>query len=206
MLAVEYNDEPLTPDHGFPVRVLVPGWVGARSVKWIENIIISDKQCDMKSYTKSYRLNKGFTQEMRDLPVNSSIQWPQHGDQISIEKDGILTISGEAHSGDGKPIIRVDVSVDGGKTWNEGKLLNQPHNLAKKKWSWTKWECQVDVSELQKEVGNREEGAQLELVCRAMDLSHNRQPETCKADLTFNPKGYSANPYHRIRVNVTFEQ
>ena len=200
MLAVEYNDEPLTPDHGFPVRVLVPGWVGARSVKWIENIIISDKQCDMKSYTKSYRLNKGFTQEMRDLPVNSSIQWPENGAHVVLKKDEILKICGEAHSGDGKSIIRVDVSVDGGQTWNEGKLLDQPNNLAKKKWSWTKWECKVDVSDLVSD-----DTVELHVVCRAMDLSHNRQPETCEADLTFNPKGYAANPYHRIRVFLEFE-
>merc|ERR1719295_2009697 len=130
----------------------------------------------MKSYTKSYRLNKGFTQEMRDLPVNSSIQYPLDGARVVIGKDGMLIIKGEAHGGDGKPIIRVDVSADGGKTWNEGKLLDQPTNLSKRKWSWTKWECNVDVSELKRRMSDGDDEMELDVVCRAMDLSHNRQP------------------------------
>lgn len=57
MIALEHNDRPLTWDHGYPARVVVPGWVGARSVKWIANIIISDRPCDYRSFTESYRVN-----------------------------------------------------------------------------------------------------------------------------------------------------
>eukprot|EP01083_Nonionella_stella_P307341 1079787_1 len=198
MFAFEYNDEPLTRDRGYPVRMIVPGWVGARSVKWIEEIIISDKECDLGSYTKSYRMTKDMTREIRGLPVNSAIHSPQCGEHIEVDGENkMLYIAGEAHSGDGNAIVRVDVSVDGGDTWHEATLLTV-QELHKNNWGWTKWECEVDVAGYVSQ-GNTE----LELVCRAVDLNYNRQPESSKADLTFNPKGYGANPYHRIKINIS---
>ena len=197
---IEHNDEPLTLDHGFPLRVLVPGWVGSRSVKWLNEIILSYNETDLKSYTKSYRMTKDMKHEIRDLPVNSSILFPIDNDTIDLKNnndDDIFIIKGEAHSGDGRGIVRVDISIDDGKTWNEAIIENDDRNQQnyQKQFHWFKWHYKIkknDINHLNK----------LNIKCRAFDSSHNRQPESCQTDLLFNPKGYCANNYHSISVNL----
>jgi len=196
IIAYQQNGKELTKDHGFPARIVVPGWVGSRHVKWIEQIIIGDKPCNHRSFTTMYRMTKDNEFEIRAIPVNSAILEPQDNTVIPLNTKTIH-VGGEAHSGDGNGIIRVDVSIDGGKTWHAAKIQKKKQQF-KQEWSWVKWTADIEIDKQLVEANERK----LEILCRAYDTSHNRQNESSKDDLTYNPKGYLANCYHKVSVQL----
>ena len=202
MLAYEMNGDELPPDHGYPLRLIVPGYVGVRNAKYIKSLRFSAQE--VEGPWQSGMAYKGFSPNRTDvgdldlrrvasvqeLPVNSSIIYPTEGSNISSDES--VTIRGWAWSGGGRGIVRVDVSIDGGDTWQEATLTEgseQPDNQA---WAWTFWECEVD-SDLVK-------GDQLEIVCKAIDASYNTQPESLVA--TWNLRGLVNNTWGRKSIIV----
>lgn len=136
ILAYEMNDVPLPPDHGYPVRLLIPGFVGGRCVKWLHRIWVSEKANDSYYHIWDNRVLPGFIRDMdsefaetmfrhpstacNEQNLNSIIVKPEHGEAIRLSgSDSNLNyrISGIAYDGGGHEVQRVEVSLDGGITW-----------------------------------------------------------------------------------------
>jgi sulfite oxidase len=179
LLAYEMNGEPLPPHHGFPVRVLVPGYIGARSVKWLASIVLQDEPSSNYYQARTYKLFPPHVQaESADetqgqmlgaLPLNSVKFRPGEGELLQA---GPVCIQGYAVAGEGRQIERVEVSSDGGATWTTAALLEQPQS-----WTWCFWEVTVTLGP----------GAH-QLIVRALDSAGCVQPEDVRQ--VWNYKGY----------------
>lgn len=201
LLAFKMNGEELPLDHGYPVRVLAPGIVGARCVKWVSKIQASKEeskshwqQNDYKAFSPSVNWeNVDFKSApaIQAYPVQSAICEPVEGTVIGHGEEEI-TIKGYAWSGNGQGIIRVDVSCDGGNNWLVADLIQEKPDRYNRSWAWTIWEVRVPVSKLP--AGN------VELVAKAVDSSYNTQPDTVAP--IWNLRGVINNAWHRVHVVV----
>ncbi|XP_022538148.2 sulfite oxidase, mitochondrial [Astyanax mexicanus] len=207
LLAYEMNGEDLPQDHGYPVRVVVPGVVGARNVKWLGKIVVSEEESQSHWQQNDY---KGFSPSIdwdtvdyksapaiQELPVQSAITQPAEGAVVDRDMEEV-TVKGYAWSGGGREVVRVDVSLDGGKTWHVAELQSgkkgqqpAPPPPPGRAWAWKLWEITIPLPE----------GAQeLELVCKAVDSSYNSQPDSMAP--IWNLRGVLSNAWHRVKVNV----
>lgn len=191
LLAYEMNGEPLPPAHGFPLRVIVPGWEGAYSVKWLNHITASDRDHPGPFVSASYRVprrlvppgtvvNPADTVPIRGLVVKSIVTSP--ADAAVLMPGRATTISGFAWSGE-YAIRTVEVSIDGGRSWATARL-GEDHAA----YAWR----QFTLPWRPDEPGSRV------LMSRATDVRGRRQPLV--AD--WNPGGYLFNAVDRVRVNV----
>jgi DMSO/TMAO reductase YedYZ molybdopterin-dependent catalytic subunit len=148
LLAYEMNGETLPPDHGFPLRLLVPGWIGIASIKWLGRLEVSDAPVETPWNTRWY---PGLTVQ----PVKSAFELPWDA-QVRC-----TTLSGRSWSGHA-PIRKVDVSTDGGGSWRRARLRgpNLPH-------AWARWELPWTPPP-----------GRHELLARATDRSGLTQPAT----------------------------
>lgn len=203
VLAYEMNGRELPRDHGYPLRAVVPGVVGARNVKWLSKVILSPEESKAFWQTSDY---KGFSPSVtwetvdyasapaiQELPVQSAILLPKAGSTVD-PLDSKITVKGYAWSGGGKGIVRVDVSIDGGKTWHVANL-QRPEQERGKEWGWTQWQAKVPV-----EAESMDKG-KLDIVCKAVDTSYNTQPDT--VDHIWNFRGVLCNAWHHVNVDVT---
>ncbi|CAH2002488.1 unnamed protein product [Acanthoscelides obtectus] len=203
LLAYEMNGAPLPRDHGYPVRVIVPGVVGARNVKWLAKIVISEhestshwQQNDYKGFSPCTDWEDAdFTKSpaIQELPVTSAICKPYDGDTIDVV-DGKILIKGYAWSGGGQKIVRVDVSADGGKTWHVANVDAQDSSEPPRHWSWTLWSANIPVDNKSKTVGFAD------IMVKAVDSCYNTQPENFEH--IWNIRGVLGNAYHKIKVNL----
>jgi sulfite oxidase len=190
LVAYAMNGEALTPEHGFPLRMIVPGYIGARSVKWLTEINISDQPSDNYFQQNDYKLLPLGTHPdeadwsvgimLGELPVNSAILVPNDGARL---KRGGTLVQGYAVVGGGRSIGRVDLSADGGRTWRKAGL--DQHGP----WSWALWRAPLALSP-----------GRAELVVRAWDSAAQTQPE--HLETVWNLKGYMNNAWHRVSVEV----
>ncbi|OQU96702.1 Cytochrome b5-like Heme/Steroid binding domain-containing protein [Cladophialophora immunda] len=209
MLAYEMNGKTLPPDHGYPLRVLVPGNTAARSVKWIEKIILAEEESHSQWQRRDYKCF-GPNQSAKDVdwstapaiqetPVQSAItsirdisRSSRHG-RRSLQAYGLdedaVQVKGYAFSGGGREIVRVDVSADGGKTWQQARLLPD-ESKGHKAWSWKQWEFVVP---------KRLAGKQFAV--KAVDETYNSQPESYEAQ--FNFRGNLTTAWHKIDYSRT---
>lgn len=135
LLAFEMNGEPIPRDHGFPLRVIVPGSVGARNVKWLRTIMLTDNESTSHWQKSDYKVlppgvdlsnvtHQHFmmAKPIHELPVISAICVP--GDRSEIDSDAeSIAIKGYAYAGGGRQITRVDISTDGGQSWIQADLI-----------------------------------------------------------------------------------
>lgn len=197
LLAYEMNGEDLPRDHGFPLRVIVPGVVGARNVKWLARITVGPEESQSHWQQRDY---KGFSPSVtwdtvdfskapaiQEMPVQSAITEPSPNTSVT---PGELIVKGYAWSGGGKNIIRVDVSLDGGKTWQEAELTGEKQ-LPGQAWAWKLWQLKTSVPTGAKE---------LNIVCKTVDKNYNQQADTVAP--TWNILGVLNNAWHRVRVHV----
>lgn len=134
MLAHKMNGQPLTPDHGKPLRAVIPGQIGGRSVKWIKRLIVTAEPSDnwyhiydnrvlptMIDPDESAKNPKWWMDEryaIYDLSPNAAIAFPAHEEKLSIASaPETYNVRGYAYSGGGRRVTRCEVSVDKGKTW-----------------------------------------------------------------------------------------
>ncbi len=191
LLAWAMNGEPLPRLHGGPARIVVPGYIGARSVKWVDRVTVRERPSDNHYQQVAYRLRpadagsaagtRGAGVSLGVLPVTSAVLVP--ADHATVPT-GPLAVSGYAFSGGGREIARVEVSVDGGEHWTQAELDQQAGP-----WSWTLWRADVDVR-----MGT------VEVVARAWDESASTQPQTPAQ--VWNDKGYMNNSWPRVRLTV----
>ncbi len=191
LLAFAMNGEALAQEHGFPLRVVVPGYAGARSPKWLSAITVQDRPSDNHMQQRDYKLvpadvtqdtvdwERGIT--IYEMPLNSAICEPAPRAEL---KAGPTTVRGYAIA-TARDVVRVDVSIDGGRSWSQAELEHDAHAP----WSWTFWTA---VLELPK--GDHE------LVVRAWDSAGQTQPS--RPDDTWNFKGYLSAAWHRVHVSV----
>lgn len=199
ILAFEMNGEEIPRDHGYPVRAVVPGTVGARNVKWLTRVAASEKeyggfwqQRDYKGFSPSIDWNNvDFSKApaIQELPVQSLICSPQEGSSVDAESDEIH-ISGIAWSGGGRGIVRVDVSADGGKTWHVAELGDGKEQRRGRAWAWTLWEATLPAPSK----------GDTELVCKAVDTSYNVQPDS--SGPIWNLRGCLSNAWHRVHIHT----
>jgi DMSO/TMAO reductase YedYZ molybdopterin-dependent catalytic subunit len=135
LLAYEMNGEALPVMHGYPLRLLVPGWYGMNSIKWLVGIKAIDHTFDGFYQTERYMVMNGpgaktFYTYLNEMRVKSIITNPTPGEIVSL---GTYRVAGAAWSGE-KEIVRVEISTDGGQTWQEAKLSPRTN------YSWYRWE------------------------------------------------------------------
>lgn len=206
LLATHMNGEPLPPDHGAPVRLLIPGVVGCRSVKWLNKIVLRNDAGD-SPWTQYFYKHKG--KPILHWPIQSMITLVQglpaselHVDtapaarrEVAVKEDG-LHIAGFAYVGGGRSVVRVEVSADGGVSWQDAALCDNEMRPSGKQWAWTLWKATVAVPQC---TGN---GSTVSLCCRAWDSEMQTQPLTPSHALANTPSGYLFNPIHRVSATV----
>ena len=203
LLAYEMNGEPLPPDHGFPLRVLVPGTVAARSVKWVKKVVVSEDEStsqwqrrDYKCFGPNVKGNPEWDEApaIQEMPVQSAITGlrevsrESQNDRILLQGLGTegswVIVEGYAWSGGGRKITRVDVSADDGKSWHQAEL--QPdESLGSKAWSWKRWRWVIPRTQ-----------AGSCFVVKAADEAGNSQPK--EYEPYWNFRGHLTNSWHRV--------
>ena len=176
LLALEMNGVPLPPDHGFPLRAVVPGWVGSASIKWLGRIEVSTEKLWTRNNTTSYVLigedyppegdALGQVARIQSIKSALALPWP------ATMSAGPQRILGYAHSARA-PIAEVHWSVDDGQTWHAARVLEP-----RMRFSWARFEIDWEA----------QAGAHT-ITTRATDAEGNTQPDT----LPFNEKGYLFN-------------
>ena len=194
LLAWAMNGEPLPAAHRAPVRIVVPGYIGARSVKWVRRIRVLGHPSDNYFQAVAYRLPSAHADTcgaepdsgvaLEAVALNSDILSPDDGACLPA---GPVTVSGYALAADAREIARVEVSTDDGRTWRQARLENE-----RSRWAWCHWRLTVDVPP-----------GQVRIVARAWDSLGRTQPES--AEQLWNPKGYMNNSCPRVHITAASE-
>lgn len=187
VLAYEVNGQPLPPQHGYPLRLVVPGWYGMANVKWLASIELVGEPFSGFQQAAGYRWRTDETDPGRPLTrmlpralmVPPGI--PEFMTRHRTLETGSVVLEGRAWSGIA-PVERVEVSVDGGRTWGDARLGEAPSRWAWRSW-WFEWEA---------------EPGECELRCRAADGAGNVQPD----EPQWNVGGYANNATQRVPVTV----
>ena len=189
LIAFAMNGAPLTPLHGAPLRVVAPGYPGSAWQKWLREIVVLDREHDGAKMTGlDYRMPRtplrpgedhaGVAFDViTDMPVKSLITAPLEG----FSAPGPIALRGFAWSGH-IPLARVDVSADGGESWQPAQL--EPATEA---WAWRRFTAWLSAPP-----------GPVEVLARATDAAGNAQP----MQPVWNPRGYLNNAVHRVRGEV----
>jgi len=189
LIAFEQNGQPIHPMNGAPLRLVVPGWPGSCSQKWLNRIYLRDVVHDGAKMTgKAYRtpnrpVEPGEKVDKKDfviihaMPVKSLITSPQTG---STTSNGVVEINGHAWSGD-DAVAAVDVSIDFGATWMKADLAT-----AANPYAWQNFKAKIKLPKK----------GYYEVWARATSTTGVAQPHA----IAWNPKGYLNNTMHRIAV------
>jgi DMSO/TMAO reductase YedYZ molybdopterin-dependent catalytic subunit len=186
LLVWAMNGAPLLPQHGFPLRLIVPGWYGMASVKWLARIEAIEAPFDGQQQAVSYHTKQQPDERgvpcthMRVKSLMAPPGIPDFYDRRRTLDAGRVRIAGRAWSGNGVAVTRVEFAVDG--AWRDAQLEDP-----QQKWSWQRWEADWDA-----------EPGEHELACRATDAAGNVQPQEPVWDMT----GFCNNSVQRARVTV----
>jgi sulfite oxidase len=189
LVATHMNGAPLTKHHGFPARALVPGWVGAASCKWLTEIKILESEFAGNFMNPGYRfpnqpvkpgdaVKPEDTHPLTALNVKSVISGPLDGASL---KPGKIVVHGAAWAGEAD-IVKVEVSIDGGASWNAAVLGHDQAHYAWRLWTY-EWKAK--------------EG-DYGILSRATDSQGRTQPSTP----VWNPSGYLYNAIDQVKVHV----
>ncbi|TIC99277.1 Nitrate reductase [NADH] [Colletotrichum higginsianum] len=218
ILAYEMNDVPLPPDHGYPVRVIIPGYVGGRNVKWLKRVWISEQENDSHYHVWDNRVLPSFITDMdsafaeamfrhpstacNEQNLNSVIVRPEQGERISLVDAGggggggggghkTYRIRGYAYDGGGHEVQRVEVSLDGGESWLYcvRTFPDAPVRHGNKFWTWLHWHVDVPLSHL---IQARE------VKVRCFNVFKNTQPERP----AWNLMGMMNNCWYTVRSEI----
>lgn len=220
MIAHKQNGHALSPDHGRPVRMIIPGAIGGRSVKWLTKIVITAEpstnwyhifdnrvlptQVDptMAKEEKNWWSDERYA--IYDLNIQSAIVYPAHDEEIQVAPDKNYDIQGYAYNGAGVRVGRVEVSLDTGRTWKiamidypedqyrnyEGDLYGGKVDMSEREACWC-W-CFWKLS-----VPTTDMAQCTGIVVRAMDENMNMQPR----DMYWNIMSMLNNCWFRVAVH-----
>jgi sulfite oxidase len=189
LVATHMNGAPLTKHHGFPARALVPGWIGAASCKWLTEIKVLESEFVGNFMSPAYRfpnqpgkpgdaVKPEDTHPLTALSVKSVISGPRDGESL---KAGRVAVHGAAWAGEAD-IVKVEVSTDGGASWNPAALgHDQAH------YAWRLWNYEWKVK-----------SGDHTVLCRATDSQGRTQP----SDPVWNPSGYLYNAADQVKIHV----
>lgn len=188
LLVYAMNGQPLLPQHGAPLRLVVPGWYGMAHVKWLGGITPAAQPFEGHQQAVAYRLRTTEDEpglplgriRVRSLMVPPGV--PSFPERARVVGAGPVTLEGRAWSGSGA-IERVEVSVDGCRTWADARLEPAPAPYA-----WQRWSLDWIASQ-----------GEHELACKATDTAGATQPMEVEPNLG----GYANNAVHRLLVTVT---
>jgi DMSO/TMAO reductase YedYZ molybdopterin-dependent catalytic subunit len=189
LLVWSMNDAPLEPQHGAPLRLVVPGWYGMAHVKWLRSIDALTEPFTGYQQTRAYRYSQTREEpgdpvtlmRVRSLMIPPGI--PDFMTRTRVVRPGRVELRGRAWSGR-VPIARVDVSADGGSSWSAAELEVQSCAHVWQAWRF-EWDAAVPGS--------------YELCCRATDAAGNQQPLAAY----WTARGMGNNAVHRVHVIVT---
>ena len=190
LIATRMNEMLIPLHHGYPARIVTPGWVGAASCKWIAEITVLDKPAEGNFMNPGYRfpnspgkpgepIKPEDTHSLTALTVKSLIAAPS--DRAKL-KPGAQVIRGVAWAGEAD-ITKVEISTDGGSRWNAARLGKDQAKYAWRFWSY-------DWKPLR--------GGEYVILSRATDSLGRVQPEAA----VWNPSGYLYNAYDQVKVHV----
>ena len=190
LIATHMNGAPLPKHHGFPARALVPGWIGSASCKWLAEIKVLETEFAGNFMNPGYRLpnhpvkpgeavKPEDTHAVTALGVKSVIAGPSDGATV---RTGRLAVHGAAWAGEAD-VVKVDISTDGGVSWNPAKLGREQSHYAWRLWSY-KWTPSKPGDYM--------------LQSRATDSQGRTQPATPQ----WNPSGYLYNAIDEVKVHV----
>ena len=184
VVAYEMNGEPLEPNHGFPLRLIVPGWYAMASVKWLKGIqALAEPFQGFFQKRRYVYIGEGETGQALEpvsaIRVKSIVTSPRHGEVIPA---GTCTVRGFAWSGQGE-IAGVEVSTSGGRSWERAELEG-----ASTPGAWRRWSFQWRASR----------PGHFILMPRAADSAGNTQP----TNVPWNFRGYANHSIHTIAVEV----
>lgn len=190
LLAYEMNGRPLPLLHGAPLRVITPGWMAESCMKWLTEITVRSDETPGYYMQQAYRipetavrLSSGLPGSamvpVEQMPVKSLIAAPAEGDTVRI---GPVTIQGVAWAGEA-PVVKVEVSCDDGKTWEQARLLGEGQPYA-----WRQWQS----------VWNARAPGPTAILCRATDAQGEQQSATSP----WNPGGFLWSGWDRLCVTV----
>ena len=194
LIVFAMNGQPLSNIHGGPVRLVVPGWPGSVSSKWLNRIWVRDKVHDgagmggtsyrvaIKPMVPGDRVDPDNFRDLESMPVRSIITSPANGTSFGKEVREVK-LRGAAWAGD-LTVRQVDVSIDYGATWHSAQLEGP-----KNPYDWQRWTATVRVPS---------EGY-YEIWTRATDSKGLMQPHIAG---NWNPQGYGANPMHRVAIRI----
>jgi sulfane dehydrogenase subunit SoxC len=187
LLAYEMNGFPLQPQHGYPLRLIVPGWYGMASVKWLDRIEAIAKPFDGYQMTRSYRYSQAADEQGKPVTlmrVRSLMVPPGFPDFLTrtrVVNAGHVRLMGRAWAGR-SDVLRVEVSTDGGSAWSDANLGKRPSPFAWREW-WLDWQAIP---------------GEYDLCVRATDTEGNTQP----LSQPLNFLGMGNNTVQRIPVIV----
>ncbi|KAI9293250.1 sulfite oxidase-like protein [Neoconidiobolus thromboides FSU 785] len=173
LLAYEMNNELLPRDHGYPIRMVVPGVIGARSVKYLNKIIIQNEESPSFFQRRDYKIlpqdveeKDAFkywdkSQSIHEMNVQSVICTPSNQSKLEVSCN---EVKGYAISGGGRKVTRVEVTFDEGKSWELASLKQE--KVGNGYWSWCLWSLKV-----------KSINPNTTIMCRAWDSASNTQPE-----------------------------
>ncbi|KAJ1914743.1 hypothetical protein H4219_004651 [Mycoemilia scoparia] len=231
LVAYNMNGQTMPRDHGYPCRLVVPGVIGARWVKWLRQVSVELEESSNYYQQRDYKIlppqaGKSNCDKywklfpaLHEFNVQCVICSPQEGSVIAQNKP--CTFKGYAVAGGGRPIDRVEISLDGGKTWNMAKLFGisgsspelysslvnrdvcpesntipdspSPVESGQKHWSWKLWTYTIDKVPVVFNNGT------VEVISRAWDSSGNTQPMTT----TWNYRGVMNNSCFKVSLKAT---
>ena len=186
LLAYKMNDVDLPPEHGFPVRAIVPGWYAVASIKWLQRIIVTNKPFNGYYQTLDYAFwkRRGDIAELvplRELQIKAEIARPSEGETVAANSN--VRVHGAAWTSDAE-ITKVELSTDGGSTWSEAKLIGESKPNAWRLWEFN-WKTPAQPGKAT-------------LIARATDSKGRTQPTERDAD-----RGtYMINHLLPVRVEV----
>jgi sulfite oxidase len=203
----EMNGEILTREHGYPLRIVVPGYAAVRNVKWVHKIQLSADEAEgpwqrglnyktlPPGVTNASAVNLEDMPSMTEVSVFSGITHMEtpRGSRVNPGDTVSVKASGWAWAGGGRNVVRVDVTPDDGNTWHTAEITQGKKQPFGRAWAWVFW--QVDIPEAKV----RADGT-VQLASKAVDLAHNVQPETAKP--MWNVRGLGNNSWYRAATKV----
>jgi sulfite oxidase len=216
IVVYEMNDEPLPREHGFPIRMLVPGYAAIRNPKWVNKIELSKEDADSPFQRGlNYKVLPPSVVDANDVDLTkmpsiteasvysgiTSIERIERIESTQVGKSGTtpepddivrVRVKGWAWAGGGRNVVRVDVTGDEGNTWATATLKEGSDQRFGRAWAWVFWECNVSVP--------IQEDGTVHVASKAVDMAFNSQPE--KSDHMWNVRGLCNNSWYRAHVKV----